>query len=119
MSEAAKAMARLFDPPSEPEAPPPPEGQLTEVMQLPESAGRGFSESELVTLRTIFKATVDEGHALHRCDFSEQAQRWSVFLNQHLPHDRECFVIRKQEVNAYTIGNPMLEPYNPEPPEAA
>ena len=85
----------------QPEAPPPPEGQLTEVMQLPESAGRGFSESELVTLRTIFKATVDEGHALHRCDTPEQAQRWADFFNQHLPESRECFVIRDREVNCY------------------
>ena len=103
----------------QPEAPPPPEGQLTEVMQLPESAGRGFSESELVTLRAIYRRTIDEGHALHKCDDPVQANCWADFLNQHLPHDREYFVIRKQEVNAYTIGNPMLEPYNPEPPEAA
>ena len=62
------------------------------------------SESELVTLRTICKTTVDEGHALHKCDTPEQAQRWADFLNQHLPDDRECFVIRGREVNCYSIN---------------
>ena len=103
-----------------PESEPPPAPESADpVMPLPESSGQGFSEGELVTLRTIYRRTIFEGHALHKCDDPEQAHRWSDFLNQHLPHDRECFVIRKQEVNAYTIGNPMLEPYNPEHPEAA
>ena len=58
-------------------------------------------EPELATLRTIFRATIAEGHALHRCDSSEQSQRWAEFLNQHLPEGRECFVIRNREVNCY------------------
>ena len=61
-----------------------------------------LSESELAALRTIYKATVEQAHALHKCDSSEQAQRWADFLNQHLPDDRECFVIREREVNCYT-----------------
>ena len=61
-----------------------------------------LSESELAALRTIYKATVEQAHALHKCDSSEQAQRWADFLNQHLPDNRECFVIREREVNCYT-----------------
>ena len=61
-----------------------------------------LSESELAALRMIYKATVEQAHALHKCDSSEQAQRWADFLNQHLPDDRECFVIRGREVNCYT-----------------
>ena len=69
---------------------------------LPESSDQGFSEDSLETLRTIFKTTVDEGHALHECDSPEQAQRWAAHLNQHLPEGRECFVIRGREVNCYS-----------------
>ena len=60
------------------------------------------SESELASLQAIFKTTIDEGHALHKCDSPEQAGHWADFLNQHLPDDRECAVIRGREVNCYT-----------------
>ena len=69
---------------------------------LPESSGQGFSEGELVSLRTIYQTTIEQGHALHKCDSPEQAQRWAAHLNQHLPEGRECFVIRGREVNCYT-----------------
>ena len=61
-----------------------------------------LSESELAALRAIYQTTIEQAHALHKCDSSEQAQRWADFLNQHLPDDRECFVIRGREVNCYT-----------------
>ena len=64
------------------------------------------NESELASLQAIFKTTVDEGHALHKCDDADQAQRWSDFLNQHLPEGREYFVIRGREVNSYSISGP-------------
>ena len=65
-----------------------------------------LSESELAALRAIYQTTIEQAHALHKCDSSEQAQRWADFLNQHLPEDRECFVIRGQEVNSYSISGP-------------
>ena len=71
---------------------------------LPESSDQGFSEDDLETLRTIFKTTIDEGHALHRCESPEQAKRWADWLNTYLPEDRECFVIRGREVNSYSIN---------------
>ena len=71
---------------------------------LPEPSGRGLSEEDLAALRMIYKATVEQAHALHKCDDTDQAQRWADFLNQHLPDDRECFVIRGQEVNSYSIS---------------
>ena len=61
-----------------------------------------LSESELAGLRAIYQTTIEQGHALHKCDSSEQAQRWADFLNQHLPDDRECAVIRGREVNCYS-----------------
>ena len=78
----------------------------TEPAGLPESSGQGFSEDSLETLRTIYKATVEQGHALHRCESPEQAKRWADWLNTYLPEDRECFVIRGQEVNSYSISGP-------------
>ena len=74
---------------------------LSLPLALPELSGHGFSESELPALRTIYQTTIDKGHALHKCIDAEQAQRWSDFLNQHLPEGRECFVIRNREVNCY------------------
>ena len=74
---------------------------LSLPLALPELSGYGFSESELSALRTTYQTTIEQGHALHKCDSSEQAQRWADFLNQHLPDDRECFVIRNREVNCY------------------
>ena len=62
-----------------------------------------LSESELAALRTIYKATVEQAHALHKCDTPEQAQRWADFLNCHLPEDRHAAVIRKCELNSYTV----------------
>jgi len=62
------------------------------------------NESELASLQAIFKTTIDEGHALHRCESPEQAKRWADWLNTYLPEDRECFVIRGQEVNSYSIN---------------
>ncbi len=70
-------------------------------MPLPELARQGFSESEPVTLRAIYRRTIDEGHALHKCDDLVQANCWADSLNAHLPDDRECFVIRDREVNCY------------------
>ena len=84
----------------EPEAPPAPESD-DRVVPLPELSGYGFSESELPALRTIYQTTIDEGHALHRCESPEQAKRWADWLNTYLPEDRECFVIRNREVNCY------------------
>jgi hypothetical protein len=69
---------------------------------LPEPSGRGLSEEDLAALRAIYQTTIEQAHALHKCDSSEQARRWADFLNQHLPDDRECFVIRGREVNCYT-----------------
>ena len=65
-----------------------------------------LSKSELAALRMIFKTTIDEGHALHRCESPEQAKRWADWLNTYLPEDRECFVIRGREVNSYSISGP-------------
>ena len=76
------------------------------VVPLPEFSGYGFSESELPALRTIYQTTIDEGHALHRCESPEQAKRWADWLNTYLPEDRECFVIRGREVNSYSISGP-------------
>ena len=100
---AVRALARLFDPPPEseaqPEPPPPAETVAVEILDHPD---HGLSESDLETVRTIYQTTIEQGHALHKCDSSEQAQRWAAHLNQHLPDDRECFVIRGREVNCYT-----------------
>ena len=96
--ESVKALARLYDEPAPKSEPDP--------ATLPELSGYGFSESELPALRTIFKTTIDEGHALHRCESPEQAKRWADWLNTYLPEDRECFVIRGQEVNSYSISGP-------------
>ena len=65
-----------------------------------------LSESELAALRAIYQTTIEQAHALHKCDSSEQARRWADFLNQHLPDDRECFVIRGREINSYSISGP-------------
>jgi len=83
-----------------------PDTPETKSSGLPESSGQGFSEDSLETLRTIYKATVEQGHALHRCESPEQAKRWADWLNTYLPEDRECFVIRGQEVNSYSISGP-------------
>jgi len=92
-----------FDPlPEKREAPPAPE-PVDPVMPLPELAGQGFSDSELAALWMIFRKTVDEGHALHKCDDPEQVQRWADFLNCHLPEDRHAAVIRQCELNSYTV----------------
>ena len=71
-----------------------------------------LSESELAALRTIYQTTIEQGHALHKCDSSEQAQRWAAHLNQHLPDDRECFVIRNREVNCYTVTDEVHPNHN-------
>ena len=96
--ESVKALARLYDEPAPKSEPDP--------ATLPESSDQGFSEDDLETLRTIFKTTIDEGHALHRCESPEQAKRWADWLNTYLPEDRECFVIRGREVNSYSISGP-------------
>ena len=93
-----------------PESEPPAPESADPVMPLPESSGQGFSEGELVSLRTIYKATVEQGHALHKCDSSEQAQRWADFLNCHLPEDRHAAVIREKELNCYTVSIHQPEP---------
>ena len=102
--ESVKALARLYDEPAPKSEPDP--------ATLPELSGYGFSESELPALRTIYQTTIDKGHALHKCIDAEQAQRWSDFLNQHLPDDRECFVIRNREVNCYTVTDEVHPSHN-------
>ena len=92
-AEEVKALARLFEE-SAPKSEPDP-------ATLPELSGYGFSESELPALRTTYQTTIDKGHALHKCDDTDQAQRWADWLNTYLPDDRECFVIRNREVNCY------------------
>ena len=63
-------------------------------------------QEEHSTLQEIVRITVEQGHALHRCESPEQAKRWADWLNTYLPEDRECFVIRGQEVNSYSISGP-------------
>ena len=85
---------------------------LSLPLALPELSGYGFSESELPALCTTCQTTIEQGHALHKCDSSEQAQRWADFLNQHLLDDRECFVIRNREVNCYTVTDEVHPNHN-------
>ena len=84
--------------------------QEPEPAGLPEPSGRGLSEEDLAALRAIYKATVEQGHALHKCDTPEQAQRWADFLNCHLPEDRHAAVIREKELNCYTVSIRQPEP---------
>jgi len=79
---------------------------------LPESSDQGFSEDDLETLRTIYQTTIDKGHALHKCNDAEQAQRWADWLNTYLPEGRECFVIRNREVNCYTVTDEVHPSHN-------
>ena len=69
-----------------------------------------LSESELEALRAIYQTTIEQGHALHKCDSPEQAQRWADFLNCHLPEDRHTAVIREKELNCYTVSIRQPEP---------
>ena len=103
-AEEVKALARLFEE-SAPKSEPDP-------ATLPDPSGYGFSESELPALRTIYQTTIDKGHALHKCNDADQAQRWADWLNTYLPEDRECFVIRNREVNCYTVTDEVHPNHN-------
>ena len=93
-----------FDPPPESEAQPePPPPAETVAVEIPDHPDHGLSKFELETLRTLYRKTLDEGHALHKCESPEQAQRWADYLNCHLPEDRHAAVIRKCELNSYTV----------------
>ena len=60
-------------------------------------------DEEAIVLDQIIQKTVAEGSILYQCESSDQANSWCAILKQKLPDDREVCVIRKCELNTYTL----------------
>ena len=59
------------------------------------------SDSELETLKKIYRQTISTGSQLHRCTDAEQAVRFQNFLMHHLPENFASGVIRDCEINTF------------------
>ena len=84
-----------------------------EIQAVPETSVATHSQpnnttiqEEHSTLQEIVRITVEQGHALHKCDTPEQAKRWAQHLQKHLPPYFDAFVIRNCEVNTYKWSTP-------------
>ena len=60
-------------------------------------------DEEAIVLDQIIQKTVAEGSILYQCESSDQANSWCAILKQKLPDDREVCVIRKCELNTFTL----------------
>ena len=58
---------------------------------------------EQMILDQIIQKTISEGSILYQCESSDQADSWCAILKQKLPDDREVCVIRKCELNTFTL----------------
>ena len=61
------------------------------------------SDSELETLKMIFRKTISTGSQLHRCTDPEQAVRFQNFLMHYLPENFASGVIRDCEINTFNF----------------
>ena len=59
--------------------------------------------NEQMILNQIIQKTIAEGSILYQCESSDQANSWCAILKQKLPDDREVCVIRKCELNTFTL----------------
>ncbi|OUT53568.1 MAG: hypothetical protein CBB68_00200 [Rhodospirillaceae bacterium TMED8] len=60
-------------------------------------------DEESMVLDQILQKTIAEGSILYQCESSDQANSWCAILKQKLPDDREVCVIRKCELNTFTL----------------